>query len=46
MHPLITVSKFNARYPYTNDDHRTRISMGLRAAAPPVGEPERTKTEE
>lgn len=36
MHPLVTVSKFDARYPYKDDVARSRILAGLRAAGLPA----------
>jgi len=35
IHPLITLSKFNARYPYKDDKTRARVMAGLRAAGLP-----------
>ena len=35
VHPLINVSKFNARYPYADDGHRDRVLNGLRSAGIP-----------
>ena len=35
MHPYVTITKFNARYPYADDSHRARILTGLRSAGLP-----------